>query len=192
MLSIVVMALLAGAENLPAKERADRPGAEQKCRPGQMHQQMAGREAVRKCPEGLRQKPKGMHRRQNRPAQQTFDQRFDALIKAYRENDREKMGRILGKMNQARQRPHKARVIPGWHKRDFLGRRRAGRWPGRFRCCQGRPCEGLKGRGIGRCGQGFRGRGMSKWQRGIGGGPAGRCGGFGGRNRGRPRRGFGW
>ena len=193
MLSIVAMALLAGAENLPAKERVDRPGAEQKCRPRQMHQQMAGIEAVRKCPEGLQQRRKGMHRRQNRPAQQAFDQRFNALIKAYRENDREKMGRILGKMNQVRQSRHKGRDVFGGHQRDLLGRHRAGQWPGRFRGRSGRPGEGFKGRGMNRRGQGFRGRGIGKWQCGIGGGPASRCGGgFGGRNRGRPGRGFGW
>ncbi len=194
MLSIAATVMLTGAANLIAQERRDRPEARPRQRQKsqaeqprrqraggealhehtkQMQQQRATKEARRKRMENLRGKPQPARPGQGQPAQpgQMFGRWLDELIKAYRANDREKMGQLLKKMHQLRREWQEIRG------RGFQGRgiRRWGR--------------GWQGRGIDRRGQSFQGRGMiGGWGRGFQGrGMLGRWGrGFQGRGIGRP------
>ena len=176
MLVIVAAILLLGVENLIAQERKDRPKAKPKQK-GQTEQLRPG---------------------QVRPMQEGSGRLLDELTKAYRENDREKMGQLIRKMNQLRQRMQKAGVAPGERVRDFLGRPGAAQ-PGakkerpeiRKAAPEDTDRPGLR-RGMGRRGQGMRGRGMMMQGRGMGGRGQGMQGrGMGGLGRGLQGRGRG-
>lgn len=149
----------------------------------QMQQQRATKEARRKRMENLRGKPQPARPGQDQPgfpqggvpAQpgQMFGRWLDELIKAYRANDREKMGQLLKKMHQLRQewqeirgRGFQGRGIRRWGQ-SFQGRGMTGGWG-----------RGFQGRGMtGRWGQGFQRRGMiSGWGRGFQGRGIGRPG----------------
>jgi len=215
MLVIVAVILLLGAENLIAQERRDRPEAEpERVRALQQKpQQKPVREAVRKRVEAVRGKLQ-----QLRPEQEASGRLLDELTKAYRENDREKMGQLIRKMNQLRQRVQKARVAPGERVRDLRGRPEAAQpgakkerperrkatpedtdrlGPPMLRRGTGRWGQGMQGRGIGGRGQGMQGRGMGRRGQGFQGRGMGRWGqgmqgrGMGGRGQGFQGRGMG-
>ena len=140
MLGIVVVVLI-GVESLIAQEGVERPearprqqtSAEQlrrqraaegvgRERIGDMQprrQQRADREAVRSRMGDVRDKPQQFRPEQERPVQQMFDRWFNELTKAYQENDRQKMGQLIRKMHQLRQRQRKARPALGERVRDF-------------------------------------------------------------------------
>ena len=181
-LSVAATAVLIGAANLIAQERRYRPQARPRQRAGgealrehtkQMQQQRATKEARRKRMENLHGKPQPARPGQNQPgfpqggvpAQpgQMFSRWLDELIKAYRANDREKMGQLLRKMHQLRRERQEIRG------RGFQGRgiRRWGRgWQGRGIDRRG---QSFQGRGMtGGWGRGFQGRGMlGRWDRGF-------------------------
>lgn len=132
-LGIVAVVLLLGAENLLAKEKADKPKARQK------------------QAQKLQQKKKGLHQKQARPIQKRFDSWFGQLTKAYRQNDREKMGQLLKKMHQFRERQTKAKDAVGERRQDFRGGAMAGKGrPSRFHDGPGGHGQGLQRRGMGR------------------------------------------
>ena len=154
-LGVMVAALLIGSESLLARGKNIEAGAKQK--------QM-------KKPKGqFKQKQQGLRSARKQPGQQEFNRYFNALAKAYRENDREKMGQMLRKMNQFRQNQQKAKVVPGKRGRDLPKRRvpDKGR-PGRFRGDLGKRRSGFGHRGIGRQGRGLRRRGMGRGGPGFG------------------------
>lgn len=172
---VMVVALLAGSEDLLARERSVETGAKQK--------------QVRRPRGQAGQKQQGLRPGGKQPGQQEFDRYFNALTKAYRENDRAKMGQMLRKINQFRQKRQRAKVVPGRRVRDLPERGGAGKGrPGRFRrdFSKNRPGfwhgamggrgRGLRGGGWGRGGRGFRhrgiggGRGRGFRGRGMGGG----------------------
>ncbi|MBA7628989.1 hypothetical protein ES703_36486 [subsurface metagenome] len=174
----------------------------------QKPQQKAVREAVRmrKRVEAVRGKLQQLRPGQVRPMQEGAGRLLDELTKAYRENDREKMGQLIRKMNQLRQRMQKARAAPGERVRDLRGRPEAAQpgakkerperrkatpkdtdrpGPPMLRRGMGRWGQGMQGRGIGGRGQGFQGRGMGRLGRGFQGRGIGRLGrGFQGRGMG--------
>jgi len=176
MLSIIATVVLIGAANLNAQEGKDRSEAgprpkqvlegRQRAsreavreRAEQAQQQRATKEARRKRTENLRGKPQPVRPEQNQPAQpgQMFGGCLDELTKAYRANDREKMGQLLRKMHQLRQEWQEIRG------RGFQGRGMIGGWDRGF---QGRGIggwgRGWQGRDIGRRGQSFQGRGIGR------------------------------
>ena len=198
MLGIVVAVLLIEVESFAAQERRGRPEAEQKqeAQAEQLRRRRAGDEAVRKPMGGMQQrqrqrtdreaprgpkeaapgKPQPLRTWQNQPTPQMFSRWLNELTKAYQENDREKMGQLLRKIHQLRQkwqeaggRGFQSRGIGGWG-RGFQGR--GSRWG-----------RGWQGGGLGRWPRGFQGRGMMMQRRGMIGG-WGR--GFQGRGIGRP------
>jgi len=69
--------------------------------------------AARKRPEQVRGKSQQLRPGANLPRQQMFSKWLDELTNAYRENDREKMGQLIRKMHQLRQRVRKAMSAPG-------------------------------------------------------------------------------
>jgi hypothetical protein len=155
-LSVMAVVLLTGSENVFANETNAAAGVEQEKQVLQS---------------GVK-----------RPRQQEFDRYFNALTKAYRENDREKMGQMLRKMNQFRQNQQKAKVVPGKRGQDLPKRRGLGMgWHGRGK---GRRGQGMSwhGRGMGRRGQGMCWHGRGKGRRGRG---------MGWHSRGKGRRGQG-
>ena len=176
----------------PRRQRAGREAVREHTE--QVQQQRATKEARRKRTENLRGKPQPARPGQNQagfpqggvPAQprQMFGRCLDELTKAYRANDREKMGQLLRKMHQLRQewqeirgRGFQGRGIcrwgRGWQDRDI------GRWG---QSLQGRGMTGGWGRGFqgrgmfGRWGRGFQGRGIRRWGRGWQGRDIGRRG----------------
>lgn len=154
-LGVMVAALLIGSEGLLARGKNVEAGTKQK--------QM-------KKPKGqVKQKQQGLRSARKQPGQQEFNRCFNALAKAYRENDREKMGQMLRKMNQFRQKQQKAKVVPGKRGRDLPKRRvpDKGR-PGRFRGDLGKRRSGFGHRGIGRQDRGLRRRGMGGGDPGFG------------------------
>ncbi|MHC4172153.1 MAG: hypothetical protein ACYST5_04330 [Planctomycetota bacterium] len=188
----------------PRRQRAGREAVREHTE--QVQQQRATQEARRKRTENLRGKPQPVRPGQNQagfpqggiPAQprQMFGGCLDELTKAYRANDREKMGQLLRKMHQLRQewqeirgRGFKGRGIGrsgrGWQGRDigrkgqsFQGRGMTGEWGRGF---QGRDIggwgRGWQGRDIGRRGQSLQDRGMAGgWGRGFQGRGIGRSG----------------
>jgi hypothetical protein len=162
----------------PRRQRAGREAVREHTE--QVQQQRATKEARRKRTENLRGKPQPARPGQNQvgfpqggvPAQpgQMFGGCLDELTKAYRANDREKMGQLLRKMHQLRQEWQEIRdrgfqgrgMIGGWG-RGFQGRgvRRWGRgWHGRD---IGRRGQSLQDRGMtGEWGRGFQGRGIGR------------------------------
>ena len=219
-LGIVALLLLVGAENLLAMEKKDRPKAEQEQKGPveQLRRQRAGEEAGRRDVEGmqqrrrqravseaepervkaLQQKPQQLRPGQVRPMQEGSGRLLDELTKAYRENDREKMGQLIRKMHQLRQKVRKAMGVPGEAGRDFRGRPRLDVPPSEEVVRPMPPVRGMgdwgrgfQGRGMGRRGQGFQGRGMGGWGRGFQGrGMGGPGRGFRGRGMGGRGRGF--
>lgn len=132
-LGIVAAVLLLGAENLLAKEKTDKPKARQK------------------QAQKLQQKKKGLHQKQAQPIQKRFDSWFGQLTKAYRQNDREKMGQLLRNMHQFRERQTKAKDAVGERRQDFCGGARARkREAGQFRGGLGGREQGIQRRGMGR------------------------------------------
>jgi len=235
MLGIVAVILLVGAENLIAQEERDRPEAEQeqKGQVEQLRRPRAGEEAGRARMGGMQQRRRLMAVRevepervralqqtpqrlgQDRPIQEGAGRLLDELTKAYRENDMEKMGQLIRKMHQFRQRVQKVmgapieagpdvRGRPGVAqpdaKKERLERRKAAPavmekpGPPIMRRGMGGWGQGMQGRGIGGWGQGMRGRGMMMQGRGMGGwgrGFQGRGRGMGGLGRGLQGRGRG-
>jgi len=154
-LGVVVLALLAGTGILIAQEDEDTPKAEQK---------------QESC---AKQKRPGFRRWQERPIEERFNKWFNNLTKAYEENDREKMGQLLKKMEQQRQKQREKRGA-GWERRrNFCKRLDAGRGQiGRFHAGPKRWRRGFHRRGMGRWGPGMlRGgihsRGMSRRRPGM-------------------------
>ena len=166
MLGVVVVVLLVGAENLIAQERRGKPKAEpkQKGPAEQFRRQRAGEEAGRRDVEGMQQKPQQLRLGQVRPMQEGSGRLLDELTKAYRENDREKMGQLLRKMHQTRKRLQQKNAVAAKGERGFRGRPGPGMQPPKG---VGRPRPPMSGRGMGRRGQGFQGRGMGGWGRGF-------------------------
>lgn len=190
-LGIVALLLLVGAENLLATEKKDKPKAKQKQEQVQKGQKKQTSKAkteakkarakkakaaavARKRMEARRGKPQQFRPSQVRPMQEGSGRLLDELTKAYRENDREKMGQLIRKMHQFRQKVRKARSAPVEARRDFPGRPRLDvppseevvrpMPPGRGMRGWGR---GFQGRGMGGWGRGFQGRGMGGWGRGF-------------------------
>jgi len=188
MLGIVATVMLIGAENLNSQETQDRPKEEpkqeqspqgrqrQKDRVQQFRRQRADREAAREDMENLRDEPRPYEKERGeaepiRPEQeqiaqpgQMFGRLLDELTKAYREDNREKMGQLLRKMNQLRQ---KWQMVKG---RGFQGRGMVGGLGRGLRCrgMTGGWGQGFQGRGmIGGWGRGFQGRGMGGWGWGL-------------------------
>ncbi len=186
MLGIVALILLIGAENLLATEKKNKPKAKQKqgqVQKGRKKQnnkaktkaKKAGAEkakaaaTARKRREQARSKSQQSRPGANLPSQQMYGRWLDELTKAYQENDKEKMGQLIRKMRQMRQRVRNARGAPGEAVRDFRGRPGAAPledvvrplMPGRGMRGWGR---GFQGRGMGGWGRGFRGRGMGMGQ----------------------------
>jgi hypothetical protein len=142
MLSLAIVVLLTGAENLFAQEKRGESGAKEK---DQVNTQKRDIEARWRHMDGLRQRPqrqRGIYPGQRRAKRQQFNRLFNELTKAYRGNNRQKMGQILRKINQLR-----------------------GQQPTR-RGASGRAGQGFRGRGIGGPRQGFQGRGFQP--RGMG------------------------
>jgi uncharacterized protein involved in type VI secretion and phage assembly len=81
--------------------------------------------AARKRMEQVRGKSQQLRPGANLPRQQMFGKWLDELTNAYRENDREKMGQLIRKMHQLRQRVRKAMSAPGDAVRDLRDRPRA-------------------------------------------------------------------
>jgi len=81
--------------------------------------------AARKRMEQVRGKGQQLRPGANLPRQQMFSRWLDELTKAYRENDREKMGQLIRKMHQLRQRVRKAMSAPGEAGRAFRDRPKA-------------------------------------------------------------------
>ncbi len=217
MLGIVAVILLVGVENLIAQEEKGCPIAEQKQK-GQVEQlrrqralEKPGRGRVegmqqRRWPRAVREvepervralQQKAQRPRQDRLIQDGAGRLLDELTKAYRENDREKMGQLIRKMNQLRQKMQKARVALGERMRDFRGRPEAARpsakkeRPERRKAAPkdtDRPGPPMLRRGMGRRGQGMQGKGMSRWGRGY---QRGGIGGWGQGFQGRGMRGLG-
>jgi len=109
------------------------------------------------------------------PMQQMFGKWLDEMNKAYRDNDRQKMGQLLRRMQQLTQRVQQAGTTAGQRWQQFRDGRTGierprpglsisprGMWGcGRGRCMMGRGGPGFQGRGMmGRGGPGFQGRGM--------------------------------
>ncbi len=232
MLGIVALILLVGAENLLAQERRGRPKAEQEQKGPveQLRRQRAGEEAGRRDVEGmqqrrrqrvvrkakpervkaLQQKPQQLRPGQVRPMQEGSGRLLDELTKAYRENDREKMGQLIRKMHQLRQRVRQGRAAAaegGRALRDMPspamppeGRRprtvEKPRPPTDEDWPRMQPPEDvdvvrplMPGRGMRGWGQGFQGRGMGGRGQGFRGRGMGR--GFQGRGMGRGFQGRG-
>ncbi len=140
-LGIVALLLLVGAENLLATEKKDKPKAKQKqeqVQKGQKKQtskakteakkaraKKAKATAVRKRMKAMPGKPQQLRPGQVRPMQEGAGRLLDELTKAYRDNDREKMGQLIRKMHQLRQRVRKAMNAPGEAGRDFRARPKA-------------------------------------------------------------------
>ena len=155
MLGIVAVIVLVGAENLIAQEREVDERAEKRAL---RRAERAEREAGHKRMEGVQQKRQGF-----RPVQERFDRWFDKLTKAYRQNDREKMGQLLRKMHQFREGQTKAKDAVGERRQDFCGGARARkREAGQFRGGLGGRGQGLQGRGMGGQGQDFPARGIGR------------------------------
>lgn len=179
-LGIVALLLLVGAENLLAMEKKDKPKAKQKqeqVQKGQKKQtskakteakkaraKKAKAAAARKHMEARRGKPQQLRPGQVRPMQEGSGRLLDELTKAYRENDREKMGQLLRKMHQTRKRLQQKNAVATKGERGFRGRPGPGMQPSKG---VGRPRPPMSGRGMGRRGQGFQGRGMGGWGRGF-------------------------
>ena len=160
MLGIVAVIVLVGAENLIAQEREVDERAEKRAL---RRAERAEREAGHKRMEGVQQKRQGF-----RPVQERFDRWFDKLTKAYRQNDREKMGQLLRKMHQFREGQTKAKDAVGERRQDFCGGARARkREAGQFRGGLGGRGQGLQGRGMGGQGQDFPARGIGRRGQGI-------------------------
>jgi hypothetical protein len=192
MLVVVAVILLVGVENLIAQEGRDRPEAEPKqkgqveqlrrpragegtgrARVGgmqQRHRLMAVREVEPNRVRALQQKPQ-------RPGQEGSGRLLDELTKAYRENDREKMGQLIRKMNQFRQRMQKARSAlskagPGVRGRPGAAQPGAKKEHPEIRKAPpkdtDRPGPSMEHRGMmGRHGQGMQGRGMMMQHRSM-------------------------
>lgn len=217
-LGIVALLLLVGAENLLATEKKDKPKAKQQqeqVQKGQKKQTSKAKAAAvaRKRMEARRGKPQQLRPGQARPMQEGAGRLLDELTKAYRENDREKMGQLIRKMHQFRQKVRKAMGVPGEAGRDFRGspgpampfesrRPRAVEkprppiprtdedWP-RMQPPKDMARPLMPGRGTRGWGQGFQGRGMGGWGRGLQGrGMRGSGQGFRGRGMGGWGRGF--
>ena len=207
-LGIVAAVLLLGAENLLAKGKADKPKAKQKqsqklqqkkkAQAKQLQKQKAAKKASQKAMKGTQQKQRSLRQKQAQPMQRRFDSWFGQLTRAHRQNDREKMGQLLRKMHQFRQRQTKARDAVGERRQDFRSRGRAGKGRhGQLRgspSCRhgqglqhtgmGRPDPDMPHRGMGRHGRGFQRRGIGRRQQRIRGGQRGY------RNPGFPHRGM--
>ncbi|MHC4737893.1 MAG: hypothetical protein ACYS9Y_03210 [Planctomycetota bacterium] len=158
-LSVIALVLLTGSESMFANERNAAAGVE--------HKKQVLQSGVK------------------RARQQEFDRYFNALTKAYRENDREKMGQMLRKMNQFRQNHQKAKVVSGRREQDLPKRR------SRDMCWHGRG-KGRRGRGMGWHGRGMGGRGRGMCWHGRGMGRRGRGMGWHGRSMSRRGRGMCW
>jgi len=81
--------------------------------------------AARKRMEQVRAKGQQLRPGANLPAQQMFGKWLDALTNAYRENDRKKMGQLIRKMHQLRQRVRQARAAGAERGRAFRNRPKA-------------------------------------------------------------------
>ncbi|MHC4394585.1 MAG: hypothetical protein ACYS1A_02925 [Planctomycetota bacterium] len=169
-LSVMMTVLLAGSESIFAKENNVEAGTRQEQRT------KAVKKAGPKRVSGARQGWQGSRPGGKRPGQQEFDRYFNTLIKAYRENNREKMGQMLRKMNQFRQKQRGARVVSGRDRQELPKRGGPGkRQPGRFHGNLDKRGSGFQHRGMGRQRAGFghrdmgrrRGRGMSRQGRGM-------------------------
>ena len=136
-LGIVVLALLAGTGVLIAQEDEDTPKAEQK---------------QESC---AKQKRLGFQHWRERPIEKRFNKWFNNLRKAYEENDREKMGQLLKKMEQRRQKRQERREARCERRRNFRKRPIAGRGRiGRFHAAPRRWCGGFRRRDMGSWGPG--------------------------------------
>lgn len=100
----------------PAKEAAKKAKAE-KARAAK-----ARAAAARKRSEQVRDKAPQPRPGANRPAQQMFGKWLDELTEAYRENNREKMGQLIRKMHQIRQRMRQGPAATAGRGRVFQGR----------------------------------------------------------------------
>lgn len=219
LLGIVVVILLVGADNLLAMEKEDRPKEKQMQKTRRQAAERAERSEreVGRRREGIRQRDQGLQQfRQNQPVQQMAGRWLDELTKAYQENDREKMGQLIRKMHQLRQRVRQGRAAAAERVRALRetpgpaippeGRRPRTVEKPRPRTDEDRPRMQppkdvvrplTPGRSMGGWGQGFQGRGMGGWGRGLRGrgmggwgrGPRGR--GMGGWGRGLQGRGMG-
>ncbi len=121
-------------------------------------------EAAKKgAPKGrISREPQQTRRGQNRPMQPMFGGWLDELTKAYRDNDRKKMGQLLRKMQQARATA--GQRGPGFRGRDIMGRGGRGFPPrGMGGWGRGYPGGGIMNRG----GRGFQDGGMGGWGRGF-------------------------
>ena len=153
-------ALIAQKEGKPRQKQKEMLRAERKEKVreearDQEREQGEDREVVRDRPEGAPEGPQPPAPLPQRPAVQMFDRCLDELTKAYQENDRERMGQLIKRMHQFRQKLQMGRAALG---EPLQGRARGWRpdmeegRPGRFRG----PQEGqrdLQPRGMGRMGR---------------------------------------
>ena len=107
---IVMAALLTGAGNLLAKEKAKH---KQQPRIQQKAAKQVGHSHIR---------PEQFRRRSEQPIGKRLNRCLNALTKAYREKDMKKIGQIVRKMNKARQSLRKQRADTDQHRR-WSGRR---------------------------------------------------------------------
>jgi hypothetical protein len=108
---------------------------------------------------------------------QMFGEWLDALAKAHQENDMEKMGELIKKMQQARQEMQKAREAVGPRHRGFREGRRGRRHQCQFRekagwyapqAGMGRFCPGSQHKGFGRGGWHMQRPSANRWEQGFG------------------------
>ena len=148
----------AGKQTAPKREKASQKKRRQK--PAKEAEAKKAKAAAARRPmQSVRRKVQQLRPGANLPAQQMFSTWLDELTNAYRENDREKMGQLIRKMRQMRQRVRKAMGAPGEAVRDFRGRPGAAPLEG-----MGGRGRGFQGRGMGGRGRGFQGRGMGMGQ----------------------------
>ena len=101
--AVVLIVVMIAAKNLVAPERKGVSETEQKGSVKMEESKRAGREAVRKRIEDMRQRRRDFYPGQDQLIREGFDKWLNELTKAYKENDREKMEQLLKKMQEYRQ-----------------------------------------------------------------------------------------
>jgi len=146
MLGVLAVALAAGAGNLSAQERRVRAAA-----PPKEKKMQKGKAAYVRA--------KGLQSRQ-----QIFDRWLAALTKAYQEDDKQKVGQLIKRMNQLRKRMRAARTGQGEYKQGSQGK--AHREKDHEKGAKAKERFGREHWQQGKWGQGEykRGKEMGRWQ----------------------------
>jgi len=170
LVGVVGLALLIGCGQVLAKEKGPGPAgrkqkqrqaAKQRARAQRLHHQQSPEKQQARA-QKLRQqqrsaagswKPRaagGQMMRPGRRLQQHFNEWFEAVLQAHRDNDQEKMGQLLRRMNQVRKQMHKPREAM---QQRLSGLRRGGAMD------RGGPGFGLQQRPM---------QDMQRWRSGLG------------------------